>query len=440
MQSPQDIRTQVLKRYGVIAQNASARGCCGGPVAGASGEAAPCFCGTQSADLNLGCGNPTALATLRSGDTVLDLGSGPGNDCFQAARLVGPAGRVIGVDMTPEMIALAQSNLTKQGLDNVEFHHGDIENLPVPNETVDIIISNCVVNLSPNKKRVWAEAYRVLKPGGRISIADMVATQPLPADMHSDLNLISGCVGGAALKDDIEAMLGEAGFTNIRIDVDESSREAVNQWFPGKNAGQYVASAMIYATKPSLEKTQPHSDELFVLGELEAKEVRKKAYRLYESGFHCAEVILQTVLESLGRETSPDLRRAASVFGGGIVATGELCGAFTGGVMAAGYLMGRDQPGRELKDLAGAVKEFKARFIEDYGTLSCPALMEGFKNGREPYDCVRLTARAAVMLVEILGQRRIGMNMEFASHAPQNRGEVPLGVCPFGGCSEAHTD
>jgi SAM-dependent methyltransferase len=206
----------------------------------------------EGANLGLGCGNPVALASLKPGETVVDLGSGGGFDCFLAAKQVGETGHVIGVDMTPDMLGRARLNADKMKTTNVEFRLGEIENLPVADNTVDIIMSNCVINLSPDKTKVYREAYRILKPGGRLAIADIVATAPLPAEIQQNLALVSACVGGAATIDDTKAMLHEAGFVDIKIKAKDESRELITQWAPGEenNAGDYVVSAYIEAVKP----------------------------------------------------------------------------------------------------------------------------------------------------------------------------------------------
>jgi ubiquinone/menaquinone biosynthesis C-methylase UbiE len=205
----------------------------------------------DGADLGLGCGNPQAIAALRPGQRVLDLGSGGGFDAFLAARQVGPTGRVIGVDMTPEMIALARGNAAKVGLDFVDFRLGDIEHLPVDDASVDVIMSNCVINLAPGKPAVFREAYRVLAPGGRLAISDMVAVGDLPAAIANDPAAYTGCIAGAAPVAELERMIADAGFQHVRITVQAQSDDLVEDWSPGTGAGQVVASALIEAVKPA---------------------------------------------------------------------------------------------------------------------------------------------------------------------------------------------
>jgi ubiquinone/menaquinone biosynthesis C-methylase UbiE len=206
----------------------------------------------EGANMELGCGNPVALASLKPGETVLDLGSGGGFDCFLAARKVGDTGKVIGVDMTPDMVSKARMNAQKIGTNTVEFRLGEIEHLPVADNSADIIMSNCVINLSPDKQKVYGDAFRVLKPGGRLAISDVVATAPLPDEIRQDLALLSACVGGAATIDDTLKMLDEVGFQDIEVIPKEESRKLISEWVPGqsKNAGDYVVSADIKAVKP----------------------------------------------------------------------------------------------------------------------------------------------------------------------------------------------
>lgn len=203
----------------------------------------------EGANMGLGCGNPQAIAMLRPGETVLDLGCGGGFDCFIAARRVGPEGRVIGVDMTAEMIDKARHNARKGGFTNVEFRLGEIEHLPVADNSVDVIISNCVINLSHDKEQVCREAYRVLKPGGRLAISDVVAIVDLPEEMRQDTQKVCGCIGGAAAVARLDEMLRRAGFRSIEIEIEEQSKEVIKEWFPGSGAEAYVRSAYIKAVK-----------------------------------------------------------------------------------------------------------------------------------------------------------------------------------------------
>ncbi len=188
-------------------------------------------------DVAFGCGNPTAIAALKPGETVLDLGSGGGIDCFLAAKMVGETGKVYGVDMTPEMIALARKNAEKVGAENVEFRLGEIEQLPLPDETVDVIISNCVINLSPDKDRVFREAYRVLRPGGRLQVSDIVWTKPVPEEMKNDMEAWAGCIAGALLESDYLAKIEAAGFKGVTSEAKEYA------------GGKGIASASVLAYK-----------------------------------------------------------------------------------------------------------------------------------------------------------------------------------------------
>ncbi|MBZ0091276.1 MAG: arsenite methyltransferase [Sulfuricellaceae bacterium] len=251
-----DILQAVRQQYGQVAQGGGcATGCCGAPApvqfSQTLGYSAQELARVPAgADLGLGCGNPQAIAALRLGETVLDLGSGAGFDCFLAARQVGESGRVIGVDMTPEMLAKARHNAAQGKYGQVEFRLGEIENLPVADGTVDVVMSNCVINLSPDKGRVFAEAYRVLKKGGRLAISDVVASAPLPPEIRQDMALYTGCMAGAATVEEIESMLRAAGFGQIRIRPQDESRTFIRDWAPGRNIQNFVLSATIEAVKP----------------------------------------------------------------------------------------------------------------------------------------------------------------------------------------------
>ena len=261
---PDEIRTNVRDRYAEIADRdatgcgcASFPSCCGQPavslddmgeLTGYSQEELSSV--PEGSNMGLGCGNPQAIAALKPGETVLDLGSGGGFDCFLAAKQVGESGRIIGIDMTQEMVTKARENARRGDYSNVEFRLGEIEHLPVADATVDVIISNCVINLSPDKLNVFRESYRILKPGGRLAISDVVATAQLPTEMKNDLDLLSSCVSGAATVEEIEVMLQEAGFQDIEIQTKDESRELISHWVPGKNVQDYIVSANIEAVKP----------------------------------------------------------------------------------------------------------------------------------------------------------------------------------------------
>jgi len=257
----EQIRDFVRARYGAIAEQAddtcgcAATGCCCGGAGATYGEklgysAAELAAAPAGADLGLGCGNPLAIASIQPGETVLDLGSGAGFDCFLAARQLAGTGRVIGVDMTAAMVSKARGNARKGGYQNVEFRLGEIEALPVADATIDLILSNCVINLSPEKARVVHEAFRVLKPGGRLAIADVIATKPLPAELKKKLSAIGACIGGATLVGEMRALLAETGFARVDIVAKESSRAYIAEWTDDPTAGEFVVSALITAYKP----------------------------------------------------------------------------------------------------------------------------------------------------------------------------------------------
>ena len=274
---PETLREEVRRRYGAIAkdglnlsESAPKAGCCSSASAteAAPPAAAGGCCGTAAqartlgysdedlaavpdgANLGLGCGNPVALASLKPGQTVLDLGSGAGFDAFLAARAVGPEGRVIGVDMTAEMVAKARANAKKTGRINVEFRLGEIEALPVADATVDVIISNCVINLCPDKRPVYREAFRVLRPGGRIAVSDVVAREELSEEVKRDLALHSGCLAGATLRDELIRILQDAGFADIAVRAKGNSDEVITSWDSERGFESKVFAAEVTATKP----------------------------------------------------------------------------------------------------------------------------------------------------------------------------------------------
>ncbi|MGC2415363.1 MAG: arsenite methyltransferase [Stellaceae bacterium] len=259
------IKEMVRARYGSIAEAAGAADCCApatsccGPSAAGTPASKSLEMGysdaelaavPEGANLGLGCGNPQAIAALRPGEVVIDLGSGAGFDCFLAAQQVGAQGHVIGVDMTHEMLKKARENAAKIGATNVEFRLGELEHLPVADNTADAILSNCVINLVPDKEQVFREAFRVLKPGGRLAISDVVNNAPLPAELQADTALLCGCIAGAAPVARIEAWLSAVGFVDVRVAPKPESRALIATWAPGKGIEDFVVSAIVEGHKP----------------------------------------------------------------------------------------------------------------------------------------------------------------------------------------------
>ncbi len=262
-QKKDEIRSAVRKNYGKIAAAGGpgcgcSPSCCGAPADAAATNISLGLGYSQEdvtavpegANMGLGCGNPQAIASLKPGETVLDLGSGGGFDCFLAARAVGDEGHVIGVDMTPEMVGKARGNAEKAGFANVDFRLGELENLPVADGIIDVIISNCVINLSPEKERVFSEAFRVLKLGGRLAVSDVVKTAEMPDAMKKDMAMYTGCIAGASSIEELESLLQRTGFENIRIKPKDESRTFIRDWMPGSRIEDYVVSATIEAVKP----------------------------------------------------------------------------------------------------------------------------------------------------------------------------------------------
>lgn len=260
--SKNKIRESVMESYKKVALSNSScdsnsSSCCGASEADVLADVSKAMGYSDSeyssvpdgSNMGLGCGNPQAIASLKEGESVLDLGSGGGFDCFLSSKSVGDTGKVIGVDMTPEMISKARINAEKGGFKNVDFRLGEIEHLPLADSTVDVIISNCVINLSPEKDKVFNESFRVLKPGGRLAISDIVSSVEIPDELKKDLSLYSACVTGASSINEIEKLLISAGFSDINIKPKDTSREFIKDWVPGKGIENYVISANIEAVK-----------------------------------------------------------------------------------------------------------------------------------------------------------------------------------------------
>ena len=261
-----DIRNNVRETYAKVAEASNTNGSCG-IESSCCGVSADIDINTLNslrlgysesdinnvpggADMGLGCGNPRAIAALSPGEIVIDLGSGGGFDAFLAAREVGESGMVIGIDMTPTMITKARDNAHKANFENVEFRLGEIEHLPVADNTADVIISNCVINLSPNKAQVFKDAFRILKSGGRLAISDVVASCEMPEEMKNDPLLYAGCMAGASMIEELEKFMQDAGFKQISITPKDDSKEFIKDWAPGTNVTDYVVSAHIEAIKP----------------------------------------------------------------------------------------------------------------------------------------------------------------------------------------------
>jgi SAM-dependent methyltransferase len=266
MQDPRALKEIVRDRYADAAKRVAAGGggCCSDALRCCDPITSNLYAASDAAGLpdtavlaSLGCGNPTALAELRDGEVVLDLGSGGGIDVLLSARRVGPSGMAYGLDMTDEMLALAQANARKSGLTNVAFLKGDIEAIPLPDASVDVVISNCVINLAADKDRVLAEAFRVLRPGGRFAVSDVVVRGEVPDAMRRNLELWAGCVAGALSDRDYEAKLARAGFTGIGIEVtrvygadDVEALRAVDADAEAATLAGKLVSAFVRATKP----------------------------------------------------------------------------------------------------------------------------------------------------------------------------------------------
>jgi arsenite methyltransferase len=256
-ESNDDVRATVREHYGRVARGdvqGCGTGCCG-PSPSSSLQL-----GYSEDDLNavpdgsnlgLGCGNPQAIAQLKAGETVLDLGSGAGFDCFLAAQQVGNKGQVIGVDMTADMVAKARENTRKLGKSNVEFRLGEIEHLPVESNLIDVILSNCVINLAPDKEQVFREALRVLKPGGRLAISDVVAVQEIPDHVRNHVDALAGCVSGAITIAEIETLLKKVGFEKVSVTPRKESEAFIKEWLPESGVEKYITSATIEAIKGS---------------------------------------------------------------------------------------------------------------------------------------------------------------------------------------------
>jgi SAM-dependent methyltransferase len=291
MKSEQEIKENVKERYARIALQGKAENaasCCGAttPSNKVYNIMMDDYSGTEgyveAADLGLGCGLPAQFAKIRRGDTVLDLGSGAGNDCFVARHETGPEGKVIGIDFTPAMIRKARANAEQLGFNNVEFREGDIDQMPVNDSVADVVVSNCVLNLVPDKKKVLSEIFRVLKPGGHFSISDIVLTGELPTGIREDAEMYAGCVSGAIQKDEYLKYMKEAGFQNIVIQKEKpisipedilSNNLTPEEILSFKNGGTGIFSITVYAERPGMRKEKSR----LILADLDVKSCRPES-------------------------------------------------------------------------------------------------------------------------------------------------------------------
>jgi arsenite methyltransferase len=420
--SANTIRQLVREHYGKVAMGSgcgteSNAGCCSpdvqlphaiGEVLGYSKENLASV--VESADMNLGCGNPVAISKLKKGESVLDLGSGGGFDSFLAAKAVGPQGRVIGVDMTPEMLAKARENAKKMEVANVTFRLGEIEHLPVADSSVDVILSNCVVNLSPDKKSVWQEAFRALRPGGRLAISDVVATAEIPDTIKEQTALMTGCMAGADHVDNIKAQLIEVGFQNVHIEIRPKSGQFLQHWFPDSGVERYVASADIEARKPK------HASLILPEGEKWIEEVRQKAEENMAKSHNCTQSILAAFAEFLDLDDK-HVFKAASGFLGGMVCS-LTCGVFSAGVIVLGMIMGRERLDEEPDGglpLVLATQELIRRLSERLGSHSCKELTGmdftdleqamAYKNSDEHQKCIARVADGAEEIAKLINDK-----------------------------------
>ncbi|UZH55389.1 arsenite methyltransferase [Salinimicrobium tongyeongense] len=275
MNRDQELKNSVRERYAKIAEQGKAENaasCCGAttPSNKVYNIMMDDYTGTggyvEEADLGLGCGLPTQYAGIKKGDTVIDLGSGAGNDCFVARHETGPEGKVIGIDFTPAMIAKARTNADKLGFNNVEFREGDIDNMPVNENSADVIVSNCVLNLVPDKPKVIKEIYRVLKPGGHFSISDIVLVGELPGALREDAEMYAGCVAGAIQKEDYLQHIKDAGFKNVILQKEKTITipdDILGKYLSAQEIGEFnkgatgIFSITVYAEKPGAVKDKP---------------------------------------------------------------------------------------------------------------------------------------------------------------------------------------
>jgi C_GCAxxG_C_C family probable redox protein len=436
------IRQLVRDHYGKVA-GGNACGCGGGsgggccapgsqksePIGKALGYSDADLSGVvDGANMNLGCGNPVAIGKIKPGETVLDLGSGGGFDSFLTAKAVGPEGQVIGVDMTPEMVSLAKENAKKMDVANVSFRLGEIEHLPVADAGVDVILSNCVINLSPDKPRIWREAFRVLRPGGRLSISDVVATNELPEHLREQAILHTGCVAGTESVETLKAQLIESGFEKVSIRIRPGSRELIRQWLPGSGVEQYVASADIEAIKPHLSELKLPEGRDWI------QDVRKKAEENMRHYDNCTQSIVAAFMDVLGLEDRWVLKSTSGFIGG--MMSSLTCGIHAAGVIVIGLLMGRKRLEDGLDGIFPSVlptQELIHRLNKKLGSHSCRELTGvdftdldqamAFQSSEGHQQCISRVADGAEEIAKLISEKHDAGEVFYPKFACTNKKE-----------------
>ena len=423
-QTPDMIRQLVRDHYGKVAGgnacgcgSGSGGGCCspGSQKSESTGRAlgyseADLSGVVDGANMDLGCGNPIAIGKIKPGETVLDLGSGGGFDSFLAAKKVGPEGRVIGVDMTSEMVLKARQNAEKMKIANVSFRLGEIEHLPVADTSVDVILSNCVVNLSPDKPQIWREAYRVLRPGGRLSISDVVATAELPERLRKQAILHTGCVAGTEKVETLKGQLIESGFENVSIRIRPGSQELIRHWFPDTGVEQYVASADIEAIKPLFVDLKIPEGVDWI------QDVRQKAEANMRRYDNCTQSIVAAFLDVLDLEDRWVLKGASGFIGG--MLSSLTCGVHAAGVIVIGLIMGRERLEDGMDGLFPSVlptQELMQRLNNKLGSHSCRDLTGvdftdldqaiAFQSSEGHKQCINRVADGAEEIAKLISEK-----------------------------------
>jgi len=378
MTNEEQIKEMVRQKYSEIAlqdRETNAQSCCG------SGS-----CSTEvynimsedykqmegydpDADLGIGCGLPTQFAKIKKGDVVIDLGCGAGNDCFVARAETGETGKVIGIDFTPAMIEKARINAEKRGFNNVEFYQGDIENMPVSANVANVVISNCVLNLVPNKQAVFKDIYRVLKEGGHFSISDVVITGELPEKLKSAVEMYAGCVAGASDKKEYFGYIEQAGFKNIILQSENPIMipdDILGKYLTKEEVTAYKANPIIWSVTVYAEKKDCNCNKAEI------------AVSKFEEGYNCTQAVTYAFADEVNIDKNI-LMSIATGFGAGIGRKQEVCGAVTGAIIVLGAKYGRkeNEPASKTETTYSKAQEFVDEFIKEKGSIICSELLQG---------------------------------------------------------------